>query len=216
MFETIIVHPSGGPTKCLVYPFTDASGQLGIMYPDNILSETHSVRVGGTVHKARMFVVVKTERGEELSVDPFDFRWNSGTSHLLARFTFLMASLGSNQQHLLVVMYAAVLSPSETEASGMHWVARRRQDVWETVSFQRFEWRLLHDRSTVVDKSAVVESNPCDIISKIECPAIIFVILEKKEKEPYTVIKYVTNFCRGLQSQCLAWKTYKNQKRPEQ
>lgn len=82
MFETTIVHPRGGPTKCLVYP--DESGELNAVYPENVMPATHIVRVGGAVHQARMFVVVKTEDGEEFSVDPFDFRWNSGTSCLLA------------------------------------------------------------------------------------------------------------------------------------
>jgi hypothetical protein len=83
MFETTIVHPRGGPTKCLVYP--DESGELNVVYPDNVMSATHIVLVGGTTHQARMYVVVKPAKGEEFSVDPFDFRWNSGMSCLLVQ-----------------------------------------------------------------------------------------------------------------------------------
>lgn len=71
MFETTVIHPRGGQTKCMVYPYADT---LGILFPDNIMPTSHRIRFKGTDHEARMCVVVSTEHGEEFPVDPFDFR----------------------------------------------------------------------------------------------------------------------------------------------
>jgi hypothetical protein len=68
----------------------------------------------------------------------------------------------------------------------------------------------------VNDNRAVEESTPLKSNWVIECPSMVFVILKKKEKEPYTFVKGVTNFYHGLQSQCLVWETFKKQKRPVQ
>lgn len=48
--------------------------------------------------------------------------------------------------------------------------------------------------------------------SLIECPAIIFVCLPKKEATPYKAVKYLTNAVFGVQSQCLVQNVYSNRK----
>lgn len=97
MFETLVVHPRNGLTKCLVYPLGDS--RLGFICPVEVMRATHTVRHGGSSHEARMHVVCTTERNETISVDPFDFRWNSGTfaffalSHLDLTKSFLTSYL---------------------------------------------------------------------------------------------------------------------------
>lgn len=76
MFESHVAHPTGGTTKCLVYP--DGTGKLGIIYPEQVMWPTHQVCVDGIHREARMAVVVKNENGNHYSVDPFHFKWNSG------------------------------------------------------------------------------------------------------------------------------------------
>jgi hypothetical protein len=102
MFETLVVHPKGGqPAKCLVYPIkNDPNGRkLGIVFPEDIMPATHSVRVDtdGTVQEARMLIVIKNDiDGKEYFVDPFAFRWNSSRKFCFVSKACTMDANGCN------------------------------------------------------------------------------------------------------------------------
>jgi hypothetical protein len=88
MFKSICVTPDGVTTECLVYPlisgepsdkFGGKGQSFGLIYPPEKVYETHMMKYEDKEYKARQVVIVKDDLGHQGDVDPFDFRWSSGT-----------------------------------------------------------------------------------------------------------------------------------------
>ena len=204
-----MAHPEGGTTECLLYPADPSNKILGLIYPKDVRWESHIVEVEGALQEARMFVVVKDQRGCTYSVDPFDFRWNSGAYHL---FSFGKCVYVFPAHRIFYI----VLSSRDVDESGFHWEARLGRDVWTKVSFHSHEWKLKTNLAITVNGDAVVDCLKCSSSFQIDCPSIIFVILPDKDKELYSLVKLVTNFYCGIQSQCLVLETYDRQRNVDQ
>lgn len=203
MFETLVVHPAYGTTKCLVYPF--GPGELGIIFPQDVMYSTHRIRIEGKFQEARMFVGVKNKQGESYSVDPFDFKWNAGKCLKVVCYPVRTLIFAQTQKF---PSSSAVLSANQSR--NFAWDARRSGDSWERVTFITLEWRV-KGSNIAMDDGAIVDSVKCDSSWQIECPAIVFVVLPKKEKEPYSIVKMCTNYLFGVQSQCLVKATHDKQ-----
>lgn len=87
---------------------------------------------------------------------------------------------------------------------------------WERVSFQSYEWKLASNQAIIVNEDAVASCLECHGSWQIECPSIVFAILPDTDKELYNLVKLVTNFYLGIQSQCLVQKTYERQRNQDQ
>jgi ribosomal protein S17 len=171
LFKTYVTHPIIGKTECLVYP--TGNDNLGIVYPQEVMFESHQIQFKGEIQEARMAIVVKSDcRGDKFMVDPFDF-----------------VSVERNK-----------------------WEARRDESsVWEQVTFVEFQWTTKD--GNVVGKDAVVRSVKCDYkMWQVECPAIIFVVFQNIEKEGYSLVKMLSNFMNGVQSQCIVKATHDRQR----
>lgn len=171
MFKTFVTHPTVGTTECLIYSI--GNDDLGIVYPRDVMWESHQIRLKGELQEARMSIVVKSnESTDEFAVDPFDFLW-----------------VGDNT-----------------------WEARRdERSDWQRVTFVDFQWRTKDDN--VVTHDALVSSAQCDHKKwQVECPAIIFVVFQNIEREGYSLVKLLSNFKYGVQSQCLVKGTHDRQR----
>jgi len=186
-----------------VYPVDP--DKLGIIFPPDVLWATHTVTFDGNIHEARMSVIVDDGQGTQYSVDPFGFRWNSGT-----KFVFAVASLSARMP--LLLHFTALSSGSESAEA-----RRGNGSPWERVFFHSYEWKVMVKGGEVrVKGDAVVNSLMYDSSWQIDCPSLVFAILPEKDKDLYNLVKLVTNFCFGKQSQCLVWKTFQKQKNRDQ
>jgi hypothetical protein len=91
MFKSICVTPDGATTECIVYPLIGAETSdkfggkeqsFGLIYPPEKVYETHMMKYDDKEFEARQVVIVLNDLGHEGDVDPFDFRWSSGTFFL--------------------------------------------------------------------------------------------------------------------------------------
>lgn len=69
-----------------------------------------------------------------------------------------------------------------------------------------------------VPEERIVNREPCIQAEdwQIECPAMIFIYLPKKEAESYNLVKMFAHFVFGVQSQCIVSETFKKQSNADQ
>lgn len=81
MFKSLYVTPDGVTTECLVYRINNID--YGLICPPEKMYATHMLKLDDGEYEARQVVMVKNGLShEEIDVDPFDFRWSSGTFFL--------------------------------------------------------------------------------------------------------------------------------------
>lgn len=85
-------------------------------------------------------------------------------------------------------------------------------------TFQCFCYEL--DDGTVLEEEKISELNYIRVVPEksVECPSILFAVMDTKEpqNDQYAFIKYLCMYKFGIQSQCIAFKQYQEQKRKDQ
>jgi hypothetical protein len=105
--------------------------------------------------------------------------------------------------------------------SGRFEVLNPKTGRWSNATFAgfRYECHLYNGKIVFVDQDEVRIATPLhreDGHHKINCPSIVFKFLPDTGKALYDKIKFTSNQCAGIPTQCVVLETFRRQKNKDQ